>query len=66
LTTTSSLDKRITYGCINVPVKFYEDVVLRTFTGTTGVAYILPETKKIEDVLSLSGGAVGSDAIGSH
>ena len=66
LTTTSSLDKRITYGCINVPVKFYEDVVLRTFTGTTGVAYILPETKKIEDVFSLSGGAVGSDAIGSH
>ena len=50
LATTSPLDKRITYGCVNVPVKFYEEVVLRTFTGTTGIVYILPEIKTIQDV----------------
>ena len=50
LATTSPLDKRITYGCVNVPVKFYEEVVLRTFTGTTGIVYILPEIKMIQAV----------------
>lgn len=47
LETTSALDKRITYGCINVPVKFFEEVMLPTFTGTTGIVYILPEIKTI-------------------
>jgi hypothetical protein len=43
-------DNRITFGCINVPAGFYEDVVRRTFTGTKGVFYILPEMKPVEDV----------------
>jgi len=55
LATTSPLDKRISYGCINVPVKFYDEVVLGTFTGTSGIVYILPEIKTIQDVFSLSG-----------
>jgi hypothetical protein len=50
LATTSALDKRITFGCVNVPVKFYEEIVLKTFTGTTGIVYILPEIKTIQDV----------------
>ncbi len=50
LATTSLSDKRISYGCINVPVRFYEDVVLGAFTGARGVVYILPEIKMIEDV----------------
>ncbi len=69
LATASPLDKRITYGCVNVPVKFYEDIVLKTFSGTTGIVYILPETKKLEDVFSLSGGSDGplnSGPNGSH
>ena len=57
LATTSALDKRITYGCINVPVKFYEDIVLTTFSAAVGMVYILPETKKIEDVFALSSAA---------
>jgi hypothetical protein len=43
-------DNRITYGCINVPAAFYEQVVRRTFTGTSGVVYILPETKPLDEV----------------
>ena len=54
LATTSSLDKRISYGCINVPAKFYDDVVRETFTGTSGIVYILPETKTIQAVFFLS------------
>ncbi len=50
LATGSALDKRITYGCVNVPVQFYDDVVLPAFTGTAGIVYILPEVKTIQEV----------------
>jgi hypothetical protein len=43
-------DRRITYGCINVPVPFYEAVVRPTFDGTRGIVYILPESKKPQDL----------------
>jgi len=46
----SALDRRITFGCINVPVKFYEDVVQAEFRGAVGVVYILPETRPIHEV----------------
>lgn len=38
-------DKRISYGCINVPVAFFDSVVIPAFTGTNGVVYTLPETR---------------------
>jgi len=66
LATASPLDKRISYGCINVPEKFYNEIVLKTFTGTSGVVYILPETKPIEDVFSMSGNANGSSGNGTR
>ena len=44
------LDHRISYGCINVPAKFFDTVVDPTFKGTRGVVYILPEVKSIHDV----------------
>lgn len=43
-------DRRITHGCINVPAVFYRDVVRRTFAGTSGVVYILPDTRSVEEV----------------
>lgn len=43
-------DNRVSYGCINVPVKFYEKVVSPTFTGTNGVVYVLPETRTAREV----------------
>ncbi|HEY8358613.1 MAG TPA: hypothetical protein VIL30_14240, partial [Ramlibacter sp.] len=36
-------DRRITYGCINVPVRFFEQVVAPAFRGTGGIVYVLPE-----------------------
>jgi hypothetical protein len=50
LASPSPLDNRISYGCINVPVKFYESVVSPAFTGTNGIVYILPETRTASEV----------------
>ena len=49
LATTSTLDKRISYGCINVPVDFYENFVIPAFRGTKGIVYILPEKRKMRE-----------------
>jgi hypothetical protein len=50
LQTPTPDDNRITFGCVNVPAGFYEDVVRRAFTGTKGVFYVLPEIKSVEEV----------------
>ena len=50
LASPSLLDKRISYGCINVPVKFYENVLSPAFTGTDGIVYVLPETRSAREV----------------
>ena len=44
LATPTPLDNRISYGCINVPARFYEHVVRPVFSGTDGIVYVLPET----------------------
>jgi len=53
LASPTPLDNRISYGCINVPVHFYDTVVAPAFKGTVGIVYILPETKPIEAVFSM-------------
>ena len=50
LASPTPLDNRISFGCINVPVQFYERVVSPAFTGTNGVVYILPETRSAREV----------------
>jgi hypothetical protein len=50
-------DRRITYGCINVPVKFFKDVVSPVFRGTSGIVYVLPETRS-------SSAVFGSQSVG--
>lgn len=42
-------DNRISYGCINIPVKFYEQVVRPAFTRTYGIVYVLPETRSARE-----------------
>lgn len=43
-------ERRITYGCINVPVAFYEEVVRPSFAGTRGIVYILPESRRPQEL----------------
>jgi hypothetical protein len=50
LATPTPLDNRITFGCINVPVDFFERTVLPAFKGTVGIVYVLPEVKATRDV----------------
>ena len=52
LASATPLDNRISYGCINIPVKFYENVVRPAFTGTQGIVYVLPETKTARQVFA--------------
>ena len=50
LASPTPLDHRISWGCINVPAKFFDQVVEPAFTGTSGVVYILPEIKSMQQV----------------
>lgn len=50
LASPTPLDKRISYGCINVPAKFFDNVVRPTFTGTSGIVYVLPEIRSISEI----------------
>lgn len=43
-------DRRITYGCINVPGGFYDAIVAPTFRERGGVVYILPESQRPQEV----------------
>jgi hypothetical protein len=50
LASPTPLDRRISYGCINVPAKFFDNVVRPTFTGTSGIVYVLPENRSISEI----------------
>ncbi|MDB5492901.1 MAG: hypothetical protein JWP86_238 [Phenylobacterium sp.] len=52
LATPTPADNRISYGCINVPARFYDSVVRPAFTGTNGVVYILPEVRSLASVFT--------------
>lgn len=43
LASPTSADNRISFGCINVPGDFFQDMIHGKFTGSGGVVYILPE-----------------------
>lgn len=50
LTSPTSDDNRITFGCINVGNTFYTKQVQPLFQKAGGVVYILPDTRTLEDV----------------
>lgn len=50
LASATPLDNRISYGCINVPPKFYQGVVSPSFKQSDGIVYILPETRPASTV----------------
>ena len=43
-------DHRISFGCINVPAKFFDAVVVPTFGQEKGIVYILPDVKPLQAV----------------
>ena len=47
-------DNRISYGCINMPVAFFENVLKPVFNQRYGVVYVLPEVKNVREVFTSS------------
>ncbi|WP_193531713.1 hypothetical protein [Roseateles aquatilis] len=43
-------DNRISFGCINMPVKFFENTLWPNFGQRGGIVYVLPEKKSMEQV----------------
>lgn len=50
LASTTADDNRISWGCINVPVAFYEDLVQPVFAQRKALVYVLPEVKNVQEV----------------
>lgn len=50
LATPTVDDNRISYGCINVPVAFYETYVRPTVATHRAIVYVLPESKPVQQV----------------
>ncbi len=46
LASSTPLDNRISFGCINVPVDFFQNVIQGKFTDAGGVVYVLPEIRR--------------------
>lgn len=50
--------RRISYGCINLPVEFFDGVVWPVLGTRRGVVYVLPETRSVDETFaSLRAGA---------
>ena len=43
-------DNRISYGCINMPPEFFEQVLWPRFGGKSGIVYVMPEQKALTEV----------------
>jgi hypothetical protein len=50
MATATPDDNRISYGCINVPVRFFEDVLQPVFDGRRSPVYVLPEIRTVQQV----------------
>jgi hypothetical protein len=51
----SAADHRISYGCINVPLDFFESYVGPMFASSRANVYIMPDTKTVQQVFGLPG-----------
>jgi hypothetical protein len=47
-------DNRISYGCINVPVAFYETYIQPIFAQQKAIVYVLPEIKSVNEVFGIA------------
>jgi hypothetical protein len=50
LASPTPADNRISYGCVNLPVAFYDTQVRPRFTAHGGVVYLLPDTLPLHGV----------------
>jgi hypothetical protein len=60
LASPDASEHRISYGCINVPLAFYDSVVMPALSRHHGVIYVLPETKSLGEVFPALGATAGA------
>ena len=46
-------DRRISYGCINVPSAFYDSYIRPTFANHRAIVYVMPEIKSLQKVFGV-------------
>jgi hypothetical protein len=56
LATPSPRDNRISFGCINVPIDFFDETISPAFGHQRGVAYIIPEVRSFHEVFEEQAG----------
>ena len=62
LATPTVADNRISYGCVNVPVAFYDALIKPLLGEQAAVIYVLPETRSARAVFGMTGKPVaGAD-----
>ncbi len=47
-------EHRISWGCINVPVKFFNGTMRKIFAASNGIVYILPETQPSSEFFGIT------------
>lgn len=52
--------KRISFGCVVVPVAFYDDVVSPSLGRQRGVVYVLPETRPVREMFGSTQVSLGA------
>jgi len=55
LASSTAADNRISYGCINLPVAFYESHIRPAFARQSGVVYVLPDVATLQQVFGIPG-----------
>ena len=61
LRTRSIADNRISYGCINIPKAFYEQVLKPVVGRAQPVVYLLPETRPVATIFGAKATTVASE-----
>jgi hypothetical protein len=59
LMSRTAADNRISFGCMNLPVRFYEKVLSPTVKKGETIVYVLPETRPASAVFGFRDGAAG-------
>ena len=57
--------RRISWGCINIPIEFFDSYISPVFGKHPGVTYVIPERKTFADVFETNGGVPQTVAVAS-
>jgi hypothetical protein len=52
LASTIPSERRISFGCVNVPANFFKTALHASFKKTDGMVYVLPETRSIDQIFA--------------